>query len=318
MAKKEIINNFSKDGDSLNSEKIGTTLAFLTAIISGFAIFANKIFIVNLDPTVFTALRSFIIGLIFFVLAIAKSNFKIGVMKKFSWKYLIIIGLVGGGLAFLLFFTGLKLTTSGRAAFLHKTLPLYVTLLAFVFLREKITRKQQIALLLMIIGTCILYFSKTPPSQLWANPSLGDLLVISAVIFWAIENVIAKKVMRMKESNFVVSFGRMFFGSIFLFSSAIVLGKANLFLTITPEQFYNILFSTAILFGYVLFYYWSLKYINVSKASTILLISPVITLILGVTFLSEPATLMQLLGSAIILIGAYFISSVKSEFEARI
>jgi drug/metabolite transporter (DMT)-like permease len=302
----------------LNKEKIGTTLAFFTAIISGFAIFANKIFIVNLDPTVFTALRSIIIGSIFFVLAIAKSNFKIGVMKKFSWKYLIIIGLIGGGLAFLLFFTGLKLTTSGRAAFLHKTLPLYITLLAFVFLREKITRKQQAALLLMLVGTCILYFSKIPPSQLWANPSLGDLLVISAVIFWAIENVIAKKVMRMKESNFVVSFGRMFFGSLFLFSAAIMLGKANLFLMITPEQFYNILFSTAILFGYVLFYYWSLKYINVSKASTILLISPVITLILGITFLSEPTTSMQLLGSAIILIGAYLISSVKSEFEARI
>ncbi len=49
-----------------NKEVIGTILVFITAIISGFSIFANKIFVASIDPLVFTALRALFIGLIFF------------------------------------------------------------------------------------------------------------------------------------------------------------------------------------------------------------------------------------------------------------
>lgn len=302
----------------MNKETIGTIAAVITAIISGFAIYANKIFIVDLDPAIFTAVRAIIIGLIFFIIASFQCKFDYSGFKKVSWKYLLVIGIIGGGLAFLMFFTGLKFTTAGRAAFLHKTLPIYVTILAFIFLKEKITRKQSIALLLMIIGTFILYSAMIDPSVLWLNPSLGDILIISATLFWGIETVIARKAMLLKESSFVISFGRMFFGALVLFGAVILLGKYELLFTLQPHQIFNLLASTTILFGYVFFYYWSIKNINASKASTILLLSPVITLILGVTFLGEPAPILQLLGSALILIGAFFVVKIRSEFRTRI
>lgn len=300
----------------MNKEVAGTILAVITALISGFAIFANKIFIVDLDPTIFTAVRAMIIGLIFFVIASAQTKFRFVKFKKVSWKYLLAIGIIGGGIAFLLFFTGLDYTTSGRAAFLHKTLPLYATVLAFIFLKEKVGRKQLTALVLMLIGTLVLYSATINPAELWSNPQFGDMLIILATIFWGIEVVIARKAMLLKETNFVVTFGRMFFGALVLFGAVLLFGKLDLILTLTAGQWFNLLASTAILFGYVLTFYWSLKYINVSKASTILLLAPVITLILGVTFLGEPAPLLQLVGSAIILIGAAFIVKVKSEFQA--
>ncbi|MFH0711376.1 MAG: EamA family transporter, partial [Candidatus Aenigmatarchaeota archaeon] len=81
----------------------GTFLAFVAAIISGFAIFANKIFIVNINPVVFTAIRSLLIGLIFLILSLHMNKWKFKGFKKVSWKYLLAIGIIGGGLAFLLF-----------------------------------------------------------------------------------------------------------------------------------------------------------------------------------------------------------------------
>ena len=60
-------------------------------------------------------------------------------------------------------------------------------------------------------------------------------------------------------------------------------------------------------------WYWSIRLINVSKASTLLLISPVISLILGMLIFSEPVPALQILGSAIILIGAAFVVKIKSE-----
>jgi len=301
----------------MSKEITGTLLAVITAIISGFAIFANKIFIVDLDPTIFTAVRAIFIGIIFFVISSIQIKFDYSKFKKVPWKYLLSIGIIGGAMAFLLFFTGLKITTGGRAAFLHKTLPLYTTLLAFIFLKERISQKQLISLLFMLVGTITIYSATIVPADLWLNPSIGDLLIIGATILWAVENVIAKKAMLMKESSFVVAFGRMFFGALVLFGIVLLMGKMDLLFALQPHQIINLLASTIILFGFVLTYYWSLKYINVSKASSILLLAPVITVILGFWFLAEPTPLLQLAGSLIILIGVYLILDVKSEFRSE-
>ena len=297
----------------MKKEVVGTLLVLFTAFISGFAIFANKIFVVNLDPTVFTAIRAVIIGLVFLALSLIFNSWNKKENKKINWKYLLLIGLIGGGLAFLLFFNGLKLTTAGRAGFLHKTLPFYVILFSIIFLKEKIKKIHWYSLLIMFMGIILVTISCVPAGEIWKNPQLGDALVIFATILWAAENVIAKKAMIKGEHNFVVCFARMFFGSVFLFGVVLLTGKINLLFNLNLIQWFYILISTFILFLYVLTYFWAIKYINVSKAATILLISPVITLFLGSIFLKEPVSFIQILGSVFILIGGYFVSRTKSE-----
>ena len=297
----------------MKKEVFGTILALLTAIISGFAIPVNKIFVVNLDPTVFTAVRAVIVGFVFLLLSFATGSFRVENLKT-NWKYLALIALLGGSFAFLLFFTGLKFTTGGRAAFLHKTLPLYIAVFAFLFLKERIPRKQVYALILMFIGTILLFSAKINPADLWLNPQLGDMLVIGATILWALENVIARKAMINGETNFAVSFARMFFGGVILFGVVLLLGKFDLLLSLSAQQWTNIFVSVSILFGYVLCWYWSIRYINVSKASILLLLAPVVSLILGVVWFGEPVPVLQLAGSALILIGAYFVIRIRSEF----
>ncbi|MBI2675272.1 MAG: DMT family transporter [Candidatus Aenigmarchaeota archaeon] len=299
----------------MEKEQKGTILAFIAAIISGFAIFANKIFIVDLEPVVFTAVRAMLIGLLFFLLSLWSFNFDLSGFRKARWNYLLAIGIIGGGLAFYLFFSGLKLTTAGRAAFLHKTLPLFTTIIAYVFLKEAITKKQLIALILMLAGALAISSTAISPDAFWTNPAFGDLLVIAATILWGVENVIAKKALLQKESHFVVMFGRMFFGAVFLFGAMLLLGKFELLLMLKQSQILNLIASAAILAGYVLTYYWSLKLINVSKASTILLFAPLITLLLSMAFMGEQPPLLQLAGSALILAGAFAIAKVKSGIE---
>lgn len=296
----------------MNKEMKGTIFAIIAAIISGFSIPLNKIFVVNLDPLIFTALRSLVIGVAFFVISYFSGRH---VKTKTNGKYLALIAIIGGAVAFLLFFTGLKLTTAGRGAFLQKTLPLYAVIFAFFVLKEKIPRKHLYSLLIMFIGIVVIFFSDIAPTQLWLNPSLGDLLVIIATVLWALEAVIARKVMVKGENNFFVSFIRMFFGGIILFTFAVLIGKFDVILSLSTQQLINIGISTVILFGYVFFWYWSLKLINASKAATLLLIAPIISLLFGTFVLNEPTPLIQLIGSALILIGAYFVSNIKSEFQ---
>lgn len=295
----------------------GVILALLAAIVSGVSIPVNKIFVVDLDPAVFTAVRAVIIGVVFLAISLATRSFSPGCMKK-DWKYLALIAIIGGAFAFLLFFTGLKFTTGGRAAFLHKTLPLYVGIFAFIFLKERITKRQVYALALMLLGTAVIYSAVIDPAELWMNPQIGDALVIGATILWALENVIAKKVMTKGGTNFMVSFSRMFFGGLILFGAVILAGKLDALLSIAPYQWSNILVSTGFLFGYVLFWYWSVRYINVTKASTLLLLAPVVSLVAGAAWLGEPLPAIQMLGSALILIGAYFAAGIKIRFMSGV
>ena len=299
----------------MKKETLGTILAVLTAVISGIAIPLNKVFVVNLEPAVFTALRAFIIGLIFLAFAGWHSRKSKSPFKKVPWKYLILIGVIGGGLAFLLYFSGLSLTTSSRAAFLHKTLPIYTTVLAFIFLKERVSRVQSLGLLAMLIGAFFVVSSDISPAEFWTNPQLGDMLVLGATMLWGVENVLVRFALIKDESNLVVSFARMFIGSLFLFAAVLALGKTGALLSLTPAQLGNVLVSTGVLFAYVFCYYWSLKLINVSKASALLLLAPVITLLIGIYVFGEPFPLLQRIGSVLILVGAFVVAKERSSLS---
>ena len=302
----------------MKKEILGTILAIVTAVISGISIPLNKIFVVDMEPAVFTAVRALIIGLIFLAFAGWQSKRSKKPFKKVPWKYLIAIGIIGGGLAFLMYFSGLQLTTSSRAAFLHKTLPVYTTVLAFIFLKERVSRRQSLGLLAMLGGAFLLLYGQIDPAQFWTNPQLGDMLVLGATMLWGVENVLAKYALIRDESNLVVSFSRMLIGSLFLFAAVLALGKTGALLSMNPGQAASVLASSGLLLGYVFCYYWSLKLINVSKASTILLLAPVITLFIGVYAFGEPFPFNQRLGSVLILGGAFMLAKEKSALSTGV
>lgn len=302
----------------MRKENLGMLFAFITAIISGFAVPVNKIFVVGIDPIVFTAIRALIIGVIFFFLSGIQCRFRFSEFKKTRWSWLLVIGIVGGGIAFALYFSGLALTTSGRAAFLHKTLPVYTAVFAYLFLKERVTKKQNMALIVMLTGTFAVLLGGVNPSQFWADPSTGDLLVLLGTILWGVENTLAKKAILEEESSFTVTFARMFFGGVFLSGLVLLMGKLDVVFSLTAQQIGNLFVSTTFLFGYVLFWYASLKHINVSKAAIILLIAPLISLFLGVWWFGEPVSMLQGIGSVLILAGAYFVTKIDSEFSSGV
>lgn len=302
----------------MNKEALGIILAIAAALVSGIAIPVNKVFVVGLEPAVFTAVRALIIGVIFLALSLAQSRVSRKKFRQVPWKYLLSIAVIGGAMAFLMFFTGLKFTTAGRGAFLHKTLPLFATALAFIFLKERVGRKQGLALLLMFIGAAAIYFAAIGPAAMWIDPSLGDLLVLGAAFMWAVESVIARKAMIKGETSFIVSFSRMFFGGVILFGAILLTGNLGALLALTPAQVINLLVSTALLFMYVLFWYSAIRHTSVSRASGFLLLAPVVSLVLGVMFLAEPAPLLQLAGSALILVGAGLSLKARSVFSTGV
>lgn len=258
----------------MNQKEKGLLLVLGTAIISGFSIFINKYGVAVINPYVFTGLKNVLTALFLAGIILGTKNWS--VLKRLSkkqWSLLLLIGLVGGSIPFLLFFKGLSSVNSAQGSFIHKTMFIFVAFLASFFLKEKIDKKFFIGGLLLMLSNFLLL------KNLSFSFNRGALLIFLAVLFWAAENILSKYALK-ELSGKIVGWGRMFFGSLFILFFLAATGQLSLAAHLNLKQF-NWTFITAILLlGYVFSWYHGLKFIPVSQATVILTLgSPVTTLL---------------------------------------
>ena len=270
---------------------------FLTALISGVSIFLNKYSVSVIDPYIFTFLKNVVVAIALFSLLFLFSNFnELRGLDKRQWTNLVLIGLIGGSIPFLLFFKGLSLTSSAMGSFIHKTIFVYVGVLAFVFLKEKLSKSVFAASVLLLFGNFLVLKFKT------LSFNFGDLLILMATLFWAAENTLSKHVLKELSGN-VVAFGRMFFGSIFILLFLAFTNQLPLIKKVTMPQILWVLFTALLLFCYVLTWYNGIKSVKITVATSILLLGSPITTLLSFIFSDSVIKFVEILGILLTLAG---------------
>jgi drug/metabolite transporter (DMT)-like permease len=266
----------------------GIYFALITALISGVSNFVNKIAVdVIKPPLVFTAEKNAIVGLLIIGALIA--TWKWQKIKKLNRKqivYLLLIGIIGGSLPFYLFFTGLSQIPAINGAIINKTLIIWVAILAIPFLKEKMSPLQVIAVALLFYSNLIIGgFAKF-------QFSLGELFVLLATILWAIEHVIAKKILPDVDPD-IVTAARMGFGSIILIGAAAIVAPAALVKGLVPNQtqFFWMAATIMLLLGYVTTWYRALKFAPVTVVASVLVSATLITNVLSAIFVTHAWTL---------------------------
>ncbi len=287
-----------------NNLRKGILLAFLASIVSGFAIFYSKISVAKIPPLVLTTSRNFYVGLVFLLIFLVSGKIKeLKTLKKKQIILLALIGLIGGALPFYLFFTGLQYIPAINANLIQKTLFVWVTILAIIFLKEKITASYFISFAL--IFTANFYFAKF-------NLALGkgELMILIATLLWSVENIIAKNILKNISSEMVGLF-RMGIGGSLLMLTSILTGKVGFFQTINNQQLTIILVGGTILFFYVFTWYKALKYAPASLATLILTFAVVVGNILNGSF-AGVKILPKDIYSSLLISAAAFIILIKT------
>ena len=281
----------------------GILLVTATALISGFSIFLNKYGVSNIDATLFTGLKNILVGILFFVLiVITKERLSIKNITKQQWPKLVLVGLLGGSIPFLLFFHGLKLTSSLNAGFIHKTLFLYVAFLGILFLKEKLSKKYIFSLVFMMMG--LVLFLKIKSFTL----NYGDGLILLATLFWSVEIIISKKLLKDLPANIVAS-ARMLLGGGLIWFYLVWQGGYTQLASFGFIEWRWVIVTSLLLFGYVYTFYHGLKYIPAFVATTILTIAVPITALLNLGFFRTALGLGQIIGLIIIFTSGYLVSS---------
>lgn len=265
----------------------GIALAFVTALISGVAIFVNGHGVRHFgDATVYTTAKNAVAGVLLLALALplltgsTRSRLPRSKPQRLS---LLAIAVVGGSVPFVLFFEGLARAQATQAAFIQKTLVVWVALLAVPLLRERIGPAHFAAIALLLAG------------QAWLVGDAGmvvfgtgEALVVAATLLWAVEVVVAKRLLAAVDAR-TLGAARMAIGTTILLGWVAVSGRAHELLSLSGDQWSWALLTGLILAGYVATWYTALARAQAVDVTAVLVFGAVVTAVLsrvadGVTF----------------------------------
>jgi len=279
-----------------------TFLALSTAGISGVSLFINKFAVSSVsDPVLFSGLKNTLVALLLVGVLLAFNKHKeIKTLTKKQWSQLVSICLVGGAIPFALFFTGLSMIPATQGALIHKTLFIWVALLAALFLQEKLS-------LVQWLGVSALFGANVVLADISGFALNGGvILVFIATLFWAFENVLAKKALE-NLSAITVASGRMVFGSLFLLSFLTVTGRISGLANLTPESLMWTSVTVIFLLGYLLTWYKALSLAPASYVAALLVPATLVTNVLSALFVTHTLTEAQVLSGFLTVLGVSFV-----------
>lgn len=250
----------------------GLALALATATISGVSVFVNATAAKAVpDAVVFTTLKNVIaaLGLIGLAALTVRSSDLARVTRRDA-AVLTVIGLVGGGLAFLLFFSGLAMASAPSAAFIHKTMFLWVALMAGPFLGERLGWAPVAALAVLLVGQAVIL----PPLGIaWGT---GETLIALATLLWSVEVILARRVLGRVRSP-IVGVARLGIGLVVLVGYLVVTGRLAGIAALDGAAWGWIGLTGLLLTGYVATWLAALRRAPATQVTSILVVGALIT-----------------------------------------
>ena len=289
------------------TRRAGLALALVTAGVSAFSVYVNASAVRAFESaTVYTTAKNLVAALLLGLVAVAAAGARRSSgAERYrprgarQWLGLVTIGVVGGSLPFVLFFEGLAKASSPQAAFIHKTLVVWVALLALVVLRERLGWPHLAAVLALLLGQVGLSRAGLFPLD------TGALMILGATLLWSVEVVLAKRLLA-DVPSWALAVARMGLGSVLLLAWVGVQGQLGALVSLSVVQLQWLAVTGILLTGYVSFWFAALARAQAVDVTAILVIGAVGTAVIagvvdGVSLAPQaPWLITILLGAALV------------------
>mgnify|MGYP001179515256 FL=1 len=273
-------------------------LILLITVLWGYAWVIMKQSLTFMGPYTFSAFR-FLTGTITLLLIVWFSKQHIP-LKKY-WKQLFIQGFLQTTVVFILVMFSLQFVGAGKSSVLLYSMPIWGSLLAAHFLKEKLSVTGIIGLILGFFGLLLIigwdFLFETNQQLL-----IGQLLIIIAAIVWSISNIYFRLHLQHLPQTTTTAY-QMLFGLIGLILAAIIFEWKEP-LVINAYSIYYILFS-GVIASALCFTVWFilLSLVDMMTATISSMLVPVFGLFFSSLILDEKLTINLILGSVIIISG---------------
>lgn len=282
------------------SSRIGLVSGLTAASIWGGMYVVSKVVLDFIPPFALVSLRLVLGILVLWVIVRRQGG---AGFSRGQALHLVAVGWVGYGVSLGLQFTGTKLSTASNGALVTSATPAFVLLFAAWILGERITRRRLVALLLATLGVIAVIDPRT--ARLSPDLFLGNIILVSAALTWALYSVLVRKVSRdvpVLPATMVFFWGGLI---VSLPASAWELqtvGLGEISMGVIAGVLYIGVISTALAM-----YLWNNAFalLEAAVASLTFFAQPVVGAGLGALFLGEKLTPLFLIGGLLIGLGLW-------------
>ncbi len=200
-----------------------------------------------------------------------------------------------------IFLIGQSKTTASHSSLLFATIPIFIYVLAIIFLGEKATIRRTLGILVAAAGVYLILSGGRV--GFGGDYLLGDFLVMIAVVAWAVATVMAKP-LALKYGAFRVTGLALVYGSLLYMPYGFYRFLSFELDDLSAAAWFSVFYLAVIvsILAYFL-WYWVLKYMEASRLAVIQNIQPVIATAVAVAVLNESIGQYFVIGGIIVIIG---------------
>lgn len=233
-------------------------------------------------------------------------------IKKLDYVWLLFFGFVGYYLASYFDFLGLQYIKAGLERIILFIYPTLVIIISSVFLKKKITKQQLLAIVITYIGIVITF---------WGELQI-DVTTLGVGVFLIFLSALTYATYLVGSGWLIPKFGVVTFTSYAMIVSSLCIIIQYILFDRGDLMHYSIevyvlgimmaVFST-IIPSYIVSA--AIARLGASNFSIIASLGPISTILLAYFFLDESLTMIQIIGTAVVIIGVYCIVLVKEKTE---
>lgn len=232
---------------------------------------------------------------------------------KSAWPQLLVLSFVVVPVSQGFFQTGLALSTAAHAALLYSLTPLFVMLLAQALRRELPGVRTALGTLIALAGT--LYVLAWRGLDLSRGPLFGDLLLLAAVIAWALFTAEGRPLVSVHGPLPVIAWALIAGTAMYLplgIASLAAPGAVHRIAHASRAAWlgvgYLILVTSVIAY---LLWYWALAHLPAARVAVFTNLQPLATAVLAHFFLGEHVT-PQFVGGALVVIFGVVLAQLRA------
>lgn len=206
------------------------------------------------------------------------------------------------------FIIGVSYTSPGEASLVTTTMPMWVMLLAWIFLKEPITLKKAGGIALGAAGALILVLGGKNAITGGDNPALGDFIVLMAQLSYALYLTIYRNFIRKYSLVTLMKW---------MFLSASIVGLPSTFGFIRSTQWISVSLSEWLGIGYIVFFATYIAYIFImigqkNLRPTIVgmynYVQPIVATAVGISLGMDHFTVSKAIAVVLIFSGVYLVT----------
>jgi drug/metabolite transporter (DMT)-like permease len=281
--------------------------AIFAVVVWGASFIATKVALRDLSPVTVVWLR-FAMGLLILGIAVSWRK-QFYWLNRNEWLYFALLGFLGITFHQWLQSNALETSEASTTAWIVSTTPVFMALLGWIVLKEKLPWIKIAGILLAFVGVLlVVYDGDLSAISLRSFGKPGDILILISAINWTIFSVLSRRGLKTHPATLMMFYVMLIgwvFTSILFFATENIAEISDL----TTQGWMAIAFLGIFCSGLAyIAWYDALQALTTAQTGVFLYIEPLVAVVVAFVILGEAITAASMIGGGIIILGVWMVN----------